>query len=289
MRVTNLLRNFIKDRMQAYQEPTREGTARGEAVGFSRDKYNAGLLSALTGLSQKSIADDLDVSYGVVRKWHVEPDFKDVMSSNLREFNMFFWARIKENANEIKQILDQNLGEDEAPLTTEYDFESDYEYGISACRTLCRGALDIGYQTQSDQSPAHLLYALEALTALSALLDAQLNAYSRKLGRPKSELPDTAESFESHNESAREADSRDAEARQLFERVIRSLETTILSTVLSLLEGDESPASNRRRVGMFVLKAIVQDRNRREATARRPRKSGSRKTGGRNKTMKRFL
>ena len=74
--------------MDAYQEPTRSGTTRGEAVGFSKDKYHAALLSALTGLSQKSIAENLGISYGVVRKWHVEPEFKEAMSSNRGEFSM---------------------------------------------------------------------------------------------------------------------------------------------------------------------------------------------------------
>jgi hypothetical protein len=126
------------------------------------------------------------------------------------------------------------------------------------------------------------------LRALSALMDGQLKTYSRKLGRPKSELPETAESiFESHNESIRGgADNPDAETKRLFERVIRPLETTILSRVVLLLESDEFSASNRRRIGMFVLKAIVQDRNRREVTETRPRQSGSRKSGRRNKTMK---
>src|SRR5262245_17205994 len=130
MRTRNLLKQFIEDRMHAYQEPTREGTARGEPVGFSRDKYHAALLSALTGLSQKSIADKLGISYGVLRKWHVESDFKNALSANLRDFNMFFWARIRENADGLEQFLDRNLGDDEALEMPKYDFESDHEYGI---------------------------------------------------------------------------------------------------------------------------------------------------------------
>src|SRR6516165_1832893 len=111
MRVTNLLRNFIRARMDAYQEPTRSGTTRGEAVGFSKDKYHAALLSALTGLSQKSIAENLGISYGVVRKWHVEPEFKEAMSSNRGEFSMYFWASIRGLSNQIK-LEEQTLGYD---------------------------------------------------------------------------------------------------------------------------------------------------------------------------------
>jgi hypothetical protein len=286
MRNRNLLRNFIKEKMQTYREPTREGTARGEAVGFSRDKHHAALLSALTGLSQKSIADKLGISYGVVRKWHVESDFKELMSANLREFNMFFWTRIRENANELQQILDQNSRDDKAPEMPQYDFESDYEYGISACRVLGRGAENIKNQIQGDTSSANLVYALEAWRALSALMHSQLKEYSRKLGRPKSEPTTTESGFENCNEFDRGADSRGAEARVLFERVIWLLETSILNRVPSLLESDEIPASNSRRIGMHLLKAIVQERNRREVTETKARKSGSRKSGRREKTTK---
>jgi hypothetical protein len=289
MRTTNLLTNFIKDRMHAYREPTREGTARGEAVGFSRDKYHAALLSALTALSQKSIADKLGISYGVVRKWHVESEFKDAMASNLSKFNMFFWTRIRENANEMQQIVDKNLGDDEAPEMSQYHFESDYEYGISACRTLCRGAENIKHQIQGDTSSVNLVYALEAWRALSALMDSQLKEYSRKLGRPKSEPTTTESGFENRNQFARGADSRDAEARVLFERVIRFLENTILNRVPSLLESDEIRGSNSRRIGMHLLKAIVQERNRREVTETKARKSGSRKSGRREKTTKKTI
>jgi hypothetical protein len=275
--------------MHAYQEPTREGTARGEAVGFSRDKYHAALLSALTGLSQKSIADELGISYGVVRKWHVEPDFKDKMSAHLREFNMIFWARIRENADGMQQFLDQKLGKDEAPEMPKYDFESDYEYGISACRVLCRGAENIKHQIQGDTSSANLVYALEAWRALSALMHSQLKEYSRKLGRPKSEPTTTDSGFENRNQFDLGADSREAETRVLFERAIRFLENTILNRVPSLLEADEIPPSNSRRIGMHLLKAIVQERNRREVTETKRRKRGSRKSGRREKTTKKTI
>jgi hypothetical protein len=281
MRVTNLLRNFIRDRMHAYQEPTREGTARGEAVGFSRGKYHAALLSALTGLSQKSIADDLGISYGVVRKWHVESDFKDAMSANLREFNMFFWTRIRENANELQQILDQNSGDDEAPEMAQYDFESDFEYGISMCRILCRKALDIGYQSQ--EGSASLAYAVEALRVLYSLKAAQTKAYAKKLGRPKSEAPDLAESsFGARNELILGTDGKEAEVKSLFERAIRFLETLLIQKCLPL-KPDELC------VPTFVLKTIIQDRNRYELTEGRLKKHGSQKTGKKKRMHEPFL
>jgi hypothetical protein len=290
MRVTNLLRNFIKARMDAYPEPTRKGTARGETVGFSKDKYHAALLSALTGLSQKSIAEELVISYGVVRKWHVESEFKDVMSSDFGEFHMFFWSRIRENANEMQQFLDQNVGGGKAPMTTEYDFESDYDYGISVCRTLCRGAQDIRYQIQGNPSATNILYALEALRALSALMDVHSKAYAKKLGRPKSEAPDMAESaFEIGNQSILGTDGSEVDLKPLFERTIRSLETTILNKVVLLLQADKLSASSSGRLAIFILKAIIQDRNRFELTEGRLKKHGSQKTGKKKRIHKPFL
>jgi hypothetical protein len=268
--------------MHAYQEPTRAGTARGEPVGFSRDKYHAALLSALTGLSQKLIADKLGISYGVVRKWHVESEFKDEMASNLREFNIFFWARIRENANELQQILHQNSGE-EAPEISQYDFESDYEYGISACKALCRGAQGIGYQAKSDQSSINVLYALEALKVLSALMDAQGKDYSKKLGRPKSELPDTAGSiFENRHEFTRGTDGWEVEVKPAFERAIRSLETLLIEKCLPLKADELS-------LPTFILKTIIQNRNRYELTEGRWKKHGSHKTGKKKRMHTPFL
>jgi hypothetical protein len=282
MRTRKLLKQFIEDKVHTYPEPTREGTARGEPVGLSRNKYHATLLSALTGLSQNSIADKLAISYGVVRKWHVERDFKDKMSANLREFNMSFWARIKENVNELQQV-----DQDEALEMPKYDFESDYQYGNSTCRALCREAENIKHLIQRDTTSANLVYALEAWRALSALMDSQLKKYSRKLGRPKSEPTPAESGFENPHEFDRGADGREAETRVLFERLIWLLENTILNRVPSLLESD---APNSRRIGMHLLKAIVHDRNRREVTETKPRKNGLRKSGRRaKKTIKKHL
>ena len=144
----------------------------------------------------------------------------------------------------------------------EYDFESDYEYGISVCKVLCRGAQDIKHLIQGDPSSTDLFYALEALRALSALMDAQTKAYAKKLGRPKSEASDVAESaFEIGNKSIFGADASEANLKPLFERTIRSLETTILNKVVLLLEADKLSASSGTRVAMFILKAIIQQRN----------------------------
>jgi len=129
------------------------------------------------------------------------------------------------------------------------------------------------------------------LSALSALMDAQTKAYAaKKLGRPKSEASDLAESvFEARNELIVGTDGSETDAKPLFERVIRSLETTILNKVVLLLEADKLSASSRRRVAMFILKAIIQDRNRYELTEGRLKKHGSQKTGKKKRLHKPFL
>jgi len=79
------LAEFITRKMASYQEPSRKGTPKGEAIGFSQLKHTAMLL-ALTNTDLRQVAKNLVISYGLLRKWRTEADFKKLMSSHAEEF-----------------------------------------------------------------------------------------------------------------------------------------------------------------------------------------------------------
>lgn len=97
-----LLPKFIDEKLTNYIEPTKEGTPRGEPVGFSKAKYRA----TLEALREKVLpeTDDLStqakrlrVAYGVLRKWRSEPQFKQLVAQHEKEF-------IQELTNDDKRI-----------------------------------------------------------------------------------------------------------------------------------------------------------------------------------------
>jgi len=93
-----LLSAFIEKKEYGYVEPKREGTARGEAIGFSKAKYRA-ILCCLRKTKIKDTAKLIGVSYGLLRKWRTEEPFKNKLSSLQGEFGNVF----------CKFVLDHNV------------------------------------------------------------------------------------------------------------------------------------------------------------------------------------
>jgi len=94
------LADFITNKTATYVEPKRKGTARGERIGFSLPKYKASLLCALTSATQEGIARALGVSYGLIRKWHTEQDFKEDMHRHMGEFRTYILERLHQKTKE---------------------------------------------------------------------------------------------------------------------------------------------------------------------------------------------
>jgi len=75
---SNFLFNFIDEKVSDYIEPTREGTPRGEPIGLSAQKYMAVLVSLFNTRSVKRKAELSKISYGLLRKWRTEDQFREV-------------------------------------------------------------------------------------------------------------------------------------------------------------------------------------------------------------------
>ena len=79
------LGGFLESRLRQYVEPSREGTPKGQPVGFSRSKYHATLLG-LTSLDLHRQAREAGVAYGVLRKWRTETAFKKAVTQHALAF-----------------------------------------------------------------------------------------------------------------------------------------------------------------------------------------------------------
>jgi hypothetical protein len=80
-----LLESFIARKAGAYSEPSRRGTSKGHGIGFSKKKYLASLYM-LTSDKRITIAMELGVSYGLLRKWNTEGPFRAAVREGCVEF-----------------------------------------------------------------------------------------------------------------------------------------------------------------------------------------------------------
>jgi len=102
-----LLSRFITEKAEGYVEPTREGTARGNPIGFPREKHLAVLSNALTGHSLKGLAEKLNISYGVLRNWSTEPEFKRLMQQYRQDFIELFFTHFRKHYEKIRKRGDE--------------------------------------------------------------------------------------------------------------------------------------------------------------------------------------
>jgi hypothetical protein len=86
-----LFARFMAGKLNAYVEPAKKGTPKGDPVGFSLAKYKATLFALRERVLPDTAdlvtqAKELGVSYGVLRKWRSEQKFKELVSQHEREF-----------------------------------------------------------------------------------------------------------------------------------------------------------------------------------------------------------
>ena len=85
IKTSTLLLDFLNGKINKYREPQRRGTRKGEVIGLSLVKYIAALRS-LYKVKIKDVAEQLGVSYGLLRKWRTEEVFKKQVASFEKEF-----------------------------------------------------------------------------------------------------------------------------------------------------------------------------------------------------------
>jgi hypothetical protein len=146
--------DFIIQKQLAYEEPQREGTPRGEKIGLSSKKHLATLFTGLTNIKLKTLGEDLkktplnvdsndpkkkrfaddlnelcNTSYGLVRKWRTENDFKNQIEDYCDEC-----------AYHILKIVEDNVYKDNEILNNYYAGETDEMPELTRIDTLYRDA-----------------------------------------------------------------------------------------------------------------------------------------------------
>lgn len=85
----------MKTLLRKFQLKKMEGYSAEKFPGFSAVKYQA-LLFSLYGYKVKDMAKELGISYGVLRKWRSEKDFKHLFKGHCEEFAKDFIKEFKE-------------------------------------------------------------------------------------------------------------------------------------------------------------------------------------------------
>jgi hypothetical protein len=101
---------YMQDRISEHGDPVRVGTARGEKIGLSQKKFIASLLVALLNYSLKKITEEygesVSFSYGLLRKWKTEDDFKDAIIQHQKgcaeEIAKYIESRVHNFMDDVK-------------------------------------------------------------------------------------------------------------------------------------------------------------------------------------------
>ena len=83
------LQNFMRKTAQNYTPAKYKGTAlcKGEKLqGFLQPKFNACVACALLNLPKREIAKDLEMSHDVLRRFCIEPEFKEKIKEIQKAF-----------------------------------------------------------------------------------------------------------------------------------------------------------------------------------------------------------
>jgi hypothetical protein len=96
---SELLVDFIYQKLEDHEEPERKGIPRGYKIGFPTKKLAACLLVALTNYKLKQIAETtgkaLGFSYNLLRKWNSEAEFRAQQDEFRSEFAITIYKFIK--------------------------------------------------------------------------------------------------------------------------------------------------------------------------------------------------
>ncbi len=94
--MATLLETYIVKKIRQYKEPSRQGTPKGDPVGFMRPKYAAALW-CLYDVPLKVVAEKAGVSEGLIRKWRTERNFKDAIFAAAQGFVPILAEHIKKS------------------------------------------------------------------------------------------------------------------------------------------------------------------------------------------------
>lgn len=99
--LNTFLRQWIVNKIDTYQEPTRKDRLPSDPVGFSTVKYLSAIFLGTMIYTVKQVAEFLDVSYHTARRQHVADDFIEKMTEARQDFAQDLGQYIKKNLLQV--------------------------------------------------------------------------------------------------------------------------------------------------------------------------------------------
>ncbi len=146
-----LLESFIEEQTRAYVEPGRRGTSRGRRIGFSRKKYLA-TLYMLTADKQITVATELGISYGLLRKWNTEGPFRGMIRKHCREFADAFVKCILQSYEQHKNERNEYLNRGQAAARGSNPFRDSRDYSPELLTEILKSVVDFAERAEKEDA-----------------------------------------------------------------------------------------------------------------------------------------
>ena len=166
-----LLESFIEQKAKAYAEPSRRGMSKGQRIGFSKKKYLA-TLYMLTADKQITMAMELGISYGLLRKWKTEESFMAMVRKHCREFADIFVKYVLERYEQQENARNEYLNSSQAAVPSSSPFRDSRDYSPELLAEILKSVVDFAQRAEKE----------DAFTIAFAMLSAFLELVAQAIG-----------------------------------------------------------------------------------------------------------
>lgn len=176
------LENFIEQKARAYAEPSRKGASRGHRIGFSKKKYLA-TLSMLTADKQITMAMELGISYGLLRKWNTEGPFRAMVGKHCREFADIFVKYVLEGYGQQENARNEYLNRNQT-VQSSNPFRDSSDYSPELLAEMLKSVVDFAERAEKEDAfpVAFALFSSFLRLVAPAIGEKALKEMSRNAG-----------------------------------------------------------------------------------------------------------
>lgn len=178
-----LLEGFIERKASQYVELSRSGTPKGRTIGFSKKKYLA-TLYMLTDDKQITIAMELGISYGLLRKWKTEGTFNAMFTRHCREFAEIFIKYILERHDQQAKALSEASNSSQASVQSNNPFGDSSDYSPHLLAEILKSVVDFAerYEKEDDFPKAFAVLSAFLKLVAPAIREKALKEIDRNAG-----------------------------------------------------------------------------------------------------------
>ncbi|MEW6586065.1 MAG: hypothetical protein AB1442_10705 [Nitrospirota bacterium] len=146
-----LLESFIEQKAKAYAEPSQRGMSKGQRLGFSKKKYLA-TLYMLTADKQITMAMELGISYGLLRKWKTEKPFRATVRKHCKEFADTFIKYVSERYEQQENVRNEDLNSSGAAVRDENPFRDSGNYSPELLAGILKSVVDVAERAEKEDA-----------------------------------------------------------------------------------------------------------------------------------------